>query len=231
MGRSSTSDADLAIEAAKQASKAITASYTASPPGDGEPTNTLPIGAAGLSALDRAAVQAGGHLEALSPRVKPSDAVLLWTADGVPLVYARPGSDAYRDYLHRGIEAGYFIDMVNAGVTGYDVDHVASRASSERLGLNYVVLAAVDSLSNQSYASIEHALCDAPRGGIVRPNFLQIMKINNIPLLRANSDPIAGLGIMVGEAVQRKIIPKRLIMKYYGLGLRTGQRVGRRAGG
>lgn len=63
MGRSSTPDADLAIEAAKQASKAITASYTASPPGDGEPTNTLPIGAASLSALDRAADHAGRLLK------------------------------------------------------------------------------------------------------------------------------------------------------------------------
>lgn len=230
MAKSTTNDADIAIEAAQQAVKAITASYTAAPLGDGEPTRTLPIGATSLDALHRAADQAGASLEKLSPRVKTSDAVLLLTAENVPLVYARPGSASYRNYLHRGVEAGYMMDMVDAGVTGYDVDHVASRSSSKRLGLNYVLLAAVDSLSNQSYASIEHALCDAPRGGIVRPNLLQIMKINNIPLMRTNSDPIAGLGIMIGEAAHQKIISKKLMMKYYGIGLRTGQRVGGRVG-
>lgn len=66
MARTSSSDADIAIEAAQQAVKAITASYTAAPLGDGEPTRTLPIGATSLDALHRVADQAGASVEPLS---------------------------------------------------------------------------------------------------------------------------------------------------------------------
>jgi hypothetical protein len=52
-----------------------------------------------------------------------------------------------------------------------------------------------------------------------------VFNYNDIPLLKAEGDTAAGLGIMIGEAVNQRLIPQKYAMRYYGLGLRTAARI------
>jgi len=170
-------DPDLVVGCFEQATKAITADFFAAQ-GPAEPGarqnrgkgDCIPIGAANIDALEGVASHIHGSLEKL-PRCSTSNAVVLITEEGHPIVFARPGSDSYRAYVHAMAKRDYNIDPANSSLWGYDIDHVASRASSAWTKVNYVAVVAVEGLTNKSYASIERALCDPPDIlGFVKPN-------------------------------------------------------------
>jgi len=224
----SLSDPDIVIDCLKEAAKPITNSFFAAQ--DGRVPGAIPIGAESQASLERAARETKGSLDTL-PRISASNLLMLTTGGGASVIYARPGSDGYRSYVHAMNRLLYDVDVVGSGVSGFDVDHIASRSGSERMGLNYVALVAIDSAANQSYASIESGLCDnADKFGLVRPNLYQILKINNIPLLKSENNTAAGLGIMIGEGVAQGLIPKRETMRYYGIGMDTAARIDQRLG-
>ncbi|MBV9836037.1 MAG: hypothetical protein JO055_16585 [Alphaproteobacteria bacterium] len=219
-------ESDRAIAAMKQAPKIVTDSYMAAPKGDDGPVISFPIGAMTLSDLENYGEEIGGRVTEVTPRIKRTQAVLLWTADEKPLLFANPELKSYRNLFIRSVEVGHGRDV--SGITDFHVDHAASQGSAERLGFRYSLLVAVHGVPNVSYSDVEKNLCDDPRRGLIYPNLLQIMKINNIPLLSAKNDITAGLGIMTGMAVEQKIIRSREAEKFYGMGIKVGARVASR---
>lgn len=218
-------DPEIAVAALLEPARPITDSFFA-PPHRSNP-GPLPIGASSLGALEQDADRRRGGLDVI-PGVSPSNAVIYFNGNGESILFARPESDTYRRYVYKYFSAFYAIDSVR-GISGYDVDHAASRSSAERLALAYVALIPVSSHVNRSYASIEPSLADSPNTlGLVTPNIFQIMKINNIPLLKSSEETAAGFGLMIAEAIEQKIIDRDDATTYYTLGRRTGTTIDER---